>query len=183
MKKMLFVCCLAVLMGQLWADYYPLAVGHRWEYGPGMTEEIIGTEVINGKTYYLRRVITETEQITKERVENGIVYQHAGLGEIEMYKLNANVGEEWPVMLIGTAEMVSRSAQVTVPAGTYTNCLHIKMSLVGSIIELWFADNVGIVKQKFTSEGVVVEVGLTRFSPGDVSISQKSWGQIKEMFK
>jgi hypothetical protein len=75
-----------------------------------------------------------------------------------IFKLNAAPGEVWPIEAEALTyaiegKMLSRNEEVKVEAGTFTNCLQIKITItcMGNVdlrYWYWFAPNVGIVKGK-----------------------------------
>jgi hypothetical protein len=188
MKKLLFVLGVLLLVGNIEADsdYYPLAVGNRWNYGDRV-EEIVGTEVIDGKTYFLRRIsgfrLPGEPEIQRERVVgSNVYYWFPSSGEERVLKLNASEGEEWTFE--GGRAFCLGFMDVETPSGNYQNCLEIEVSFLeddGTISyrrKLVLAQNVGIVVDW------EMELWLREFtSPSQAGENEKSWGKIKTLFK
>ncbi|MFH1612342.1 MAG: hypothetical protein ABIB46_01205 [bacterium] len=187
MLKKSIILVFLFCIGILYADYFPLNIGNKWEYSISgyiiSYDEITGIEVINGKTYYIQKD-SYGNIIDKLRAENNNVYYYYSSinNDLLLYKFNANVGEKWNLNM---SEMVSRTETVITPAGTYTNCLHIVYFYPYSTtkIEYWFADNIGIVKKRFWNNENSTELLLAKSTIIPLSISDTNWGSIKSLFK
>jgi hypothetical protein len=107
----------------------------------------------DGTVYYLGEDV--------DIYENGLVVSHEGawLYGVHTDKLgilmpaNPQIGDKFraedvPGITRENNEVVSLSETVTVPAGTYTNCLKIKEITGGEVEYKYYAPNVGVVKEE-----------------------------------
>lgn len=162
------------------ADFFPVNVGAVWQYAAHddknawvMTMLVSGTATIQGARgpYFVIERLDVTgapdaqrfQQANLLRVARDSVYLFGGTDirtgkKVEyLFFKEAVVGAEWSyVMLDGTRrflKVTDRPAQVKVPAGTYTGCLHYLDSLNGSFVvgkdvlaQTWVCPGTGAVK-------------------------------------
>lgn len=158
------------------ATYFPLQVGNKWIYtsfisGEYRTDEIIGSEMIDNNTTFIKQRI-------EAPTDGYIDYFWLGYGSssVETYRIQSNmgletpydfsppatliplepeVGDKWtwgiPGMVTNECEVLSVTETVTVPAGTFSNCLSIKQTeqpVSGGTKEriYYYARGVGMVK-------------------------------------
>ena len=162
------------------ADFFPVHVGAAWQYAAHddknsrvMTMLVSGTAAIPGArgSYFVVERLDVTgapdaqryQQANLLRVTRDSVHLFGGTdirtgNKLEyLFFKEAVVGTEWSyVMLDGTKrflKVADRPAQVKVPAGTYTGCLHYLDSLNGSfavgkdvLAQTWICPGTGAVK-------------------------------------
>ena len=171
------------------ADYFPLSVGNRWVYSPSYgdkgdrVDSIIGSETINDTlTYILNRQEALDDNYNEKRwmfkdssyVKFCRVWSNEGIDPaitlnppLIVIALEPKVGETWKwEMDVGSAHfkatflVESVSDSLTVPAGTFTSCVKVRMldevtqnsTTDTNYRRIWFAPNVGpIVYEKYTT--------------------------------
>lgn len=135
-------------------DYFPLEVGNQWVYTPSYgdgdrIDTIVGTEVVNGTfTYIWKREESAPDNYHEKRwmAKDGFdlkVYKFWGnMGADPAVlmtppwtqdKLNPVVGDTWlyegdfgDIHLKATSYVESINDTVTVPAGTFNNCIRVR---------------------------------------------------------
>jgi len=155
--------------------YYPLAVGADKFFAGKLTnfsisEKIIGTETLNGKSYFkienTRIIENQGEETTVlyERISDNIVYLMRSSGKEEpLFNFNLKPFEPWQVyhttedwgISTRTITIVAEGVTVEVPAGRFDNCIVYEMtnySFLGSefqrnISTYWMAPDIGVVKR------------------------------------
>ena len=136
------------------ADYFPLQVGNRWVYTPSYgngdrIDTIVGTETVNGiSTYIWKREEAapdnyhEKRWIAKSGPDLKVYKMWGNMGANPatlfnppwiMDKLNPSVSDTWVVEgdfndihFKSTFYVESITDVVTVPAGTFTNCIRVR---------------------------------------------------------
>jgi len=164
------------------ADYFPLQVGNRWTYSPSYGDKgdrvdtIVGTETVNGTfTYIWNRQEAPDDNYNEKRwyakddsyVKFYRIWGNEGLdppfnpiSPWRVFKLNPIVGDTWiseadfgAFDFKTTYYVESTTDDVTVPAGTFSNCVRVRelneMTL-GNQTEYeyekhWYAPSVGPV--------------------------------------
>ncbi|MBT4483393.1 MAG: hypothetical protein HOC71_06920 [Candidatus Latescibacteria bacterium] len=151
-------------------DYFPLGTGSSWAYErtidsqepSDQTVSVTGTETINEKTYTVMSS-GYSDYFSVFRIENNTVYTHAENEDKEYLKFGVDRGSKWAITSIRgkilSATFIDTET-VSVPAGTYEDCLHFELNLpLGETsyekTDLWYARNVGLVR----AEKVVVSMG------------------------
>ena len=151
-------------------EYFPLDTGSTWTYerrtdggAPNdHTVSVIGTETVNDKTYTVMSS-GYSDYFNAFRIENNTVYTHAENEDKEYLKFGVDRGSKWAITSIRgkilSATFIDTET-VSVPAGTYEDCLHFELNLpLGETsyekTDLWYARNVGLVR----AEKVVVSMG------------------------
>jgi len=161
-------------------DFYPLAVGNRWEMqssstltttiyqptestttttGPAIssTLEITGIEkMASGEDVFVIGTTTAGVSMTLyARKDGSSLYQYVSMSDTEAFytePLDLKAGTTWSSTSMGvtsTSKVEEEGVTVTVPAGTYTDCLAIsrKTSSPGSPTVMEYrANGVGVVK-------------------------------------
>jgi hypothetical protein len=164
------------------ADYFPLKVGNLWVYNPSYgdgnrVDKIIGTGKVGGRlTYIWRRTEAPPDNYIEKRwlakTSSAVkVYKYWGNegGVADPILLNPpwvqdelipKVGDSWsfqlsidPFTYTGHFYVESVNCKVTVPAGTFTNCVRIRqldeqndgVSTKLTYRKRWLAPNVGPV--------------------------------------
>jgi hypothetical protein len=181
------------------ADYFPLSVGNRWVYSPSFgdkgdrVDSIIGSETINDiLTFIWNRQEAPDDNYNEKRwifkdssyVKVCKIWGNEGIDPAIMLNppliiiaLEPKVGDTWKWEVdIGSTHfkatfyVESVSDSLTVPAGTFRNCVKLRQldeATENSITDtdyrrIWFAPNVGpIVYEKYTTNW------------GSVTISQR----------
>ena len=163
------------------ANYFPLEVGNKWIYssfvqGAYRNDEIIGTEIINGSTTYIKeRVEPAPDNYDEKRwlaydsssvlifriwgnegTDPAIDFSPPGIE----YKLSPQVGDEWSfgILNLGAVdyEVLSVNDTVTVPAGVFTKCIKIMVTETpsGKIHIKHYAPEVGMIRNEQPGEWV-----------------------------
>lgn len=157
------------------ANYFPLSVGNQWAYVRvgqtiGTVQKILvdvsakmspsGSTVVfyqlnnyNGKSHWVRQdaggVVSEYENVPGAFPYLWYIMSAAAGSSWRMH-IDTTVPEVIPGSNFATLTMISRSETVRVPAGIFTNCLHIKFKtsvMDAGITDEWFAPGVGLVKR------------------------------------
>ena len=154
--------------------YYPLAVGADKFFAGKLTnfsisEKIIGTETLNGKSYFkienTRIMENQGEETTVmyERVSDNIVYLMRSSGKEEpLFNFNLKPFEPWQAyrttedwgISTRTVTIVADGVTVEVPAGRFDNCLVYEMTNYSflenkfqrNVSTYWMAPDIGVVK-------------------------------------
>jgi len=180
------------------ADYYPLDLGYCWEYtgsevepgGVRLAQEITLTVsclrqvVAIGEVWYELRVqFTDPQQAPRY-----MYFQHDDEGLRELYADDSTIYKLKTPILVGTQwdddqdpqhtfEIESVTDEVTVPAGTFENCVKVHEHNVVQggddwDIFAWFKAGVGVVKSEYseidpdTGEEVWIYQELVAYSVG-----------------
>ncbi|MCX5847110.1 MAG: hypothetical protein NTW12_12275 [Deltaproteobacteria bacterium] len=202
------------------ADYFPLSVGNTWIYYPSFgangnrVDTVIGEEAINGiHTYIWNRQEAPNDNYNEKRwiaTDNSGVkvykyWDNEGADPAVIinppwvtFKSNPNVGDTFigefepysGIRYTVTSYIESVSETVTVPAGSFTNCVRIKVlnemtensnkTAVGWYRE-WYAPNIGrVIYGKYsanwgsaTTTQQLIGFSVTRGLPGDVNSDGK----------
>lgn len=171
------------------ADYYPLAVGYKWEMdvvttitttmyqptestmvqGPDTVKtvsEVIGTDKLtSGEDVFVVKSTTSDTIVDTTYIRKGTdsLYVYNTKGDtVASYvePLELKVGTKWTqtidTVTTFTYDVIADTAAITVPAGTYTNCLVIKITTTPALPATtqfeYRAKDVGMVKRTFHSE-------------------------------
>lgn len=162
-------------------NYFPLEVGNKWIYssfvqGKYRNDEIIGTEIINGSTTYIKERIEPAPDNYHEKqwlaydissVLMFRIWSNEGADPaidlsppVIVYKLSPQVGDKWSFGIpnLGTVsyEVLSVNDTVTVPSGTFTNCIKIMKTETpsGKIRLHHYAPEVGMIRKELQGEWV-----------------------------
>ncbi|NLM42618.1 MAG: hypothetical protein GX201_01140 [Clostridiales bacterium] len=148
--------------------YYPLAVGNQWEYeGVGnefaeYTQKVIYSKdnkyqvmIDNGGTitaniYVLRdESLVRTYSEAEVYDEKNVLDEESNMEDI-IIKLPLKVGTKWESQG-NQCEITDIDATVTVPAGTFDNCIVIKVTYKesGAFSNLYYCKEVGLVKSEY----------------------------------
>lgn len=166
--------------------YYPLKAGSTWTYevqGGPITVKVAGTETVKGAPAFKLETTagnkvsaTEVVGLTKEGIVRYNVNGLAPEKEILFLPIDPAATKEWSVdtkvqgqEIKGTFKVTKE--KVTVPAGTYEDCFHVKgadMKIGGTTttVEYWFAKDVGVVKLKFTLGSQDATLELKEYKAG-----------------
>lgn len=153
-------------------NYFPLDVGDKWIYtsfvpGKYRTDEIIGTEIINGVTTFIEEGIEPAPDNFHEKL--WLAYDSSSVLIYRIWnnegadpaidvtppgawlRLSPQVGDTWALTgsSIGTlnVEVLSINDTVTVPAGTFNNCIKVQFtSSSGDTSIKYYAPGVGVVR-------------------------------------
>ncbi len=179
------------------AAYFPLGIGHWWEYtgsevGPGairtqqedvtLTVSCVQQDVILAETWY-RLDVDYTEgrgYLFYQHDEEGLREWRGGEFPIHLLKQPLIAGQVWldPLDPEHYFAIESVTETVEVPAGTFNNCVRVREHVVTTeqgeydIVD-WYAVNVGRVKSKYldidpdTQEEVWVEQELMQYDLAD----------------
>ena len=133
-----------------------------------ISEKIIGTETLNGKSYFkienTRIIENQGEETTVlyERISDNIVYLFNDSGEKPLFNFNLKPFEPWQVyrtteewgISTRTITIVADGVTVEVPAGRFDNCLVYEMTNYSflenkfqrNVSTYWMAPDIGTVK-------------------------------------
>ncbi|MEG6520438.1 TapB family protein [Desulfotomaculum sp. 1211_IL3151] len=161
-------------------DFFPMTKGSTWEYqGEGNEYASFSREVLflqdnkaqlredNGGTVSIS-VLQVTDQEISRIYFQGEAYEDTNVINQEpndhtiILKLPLSVGTKWDVPH-GNREIVSINATVETPAGSFTNCIKVKVTQENSTIFEYFKQDVGLVKREFFSEGTQVTSSLETY--------------------
>lgn len=163
-------------------DYFPITPGSRWVYlGEGneyasYTQEAMYTEdnmaqfvSDNGGTVmtsifeihddYVKRVYQEGETYNPDN------YLKAGFtpnDDTILLQAPIKIGASW-TNSGSTREIVSVNSNVDTPAGSFDNCIKVKVSFENSTTYEYYHKNTGMIKSEFHSDGAVVTSTLEEF--------------------
>jgi len=150
------------------ADYYPLAVGNQWEYeGVGneyasYTQKVLYSKgnmyqvmIDNGGTISANIYVLNDESLIRiyseaEVYDEKNVLDEAGNMEDIIIKAPLEVGTKWERQG-NSYEITGTDATVTVPAGTFDNCIVIKATYKesGAFSNFYYCKGVGLVKSEY----------------------------------
>jgi hypothetical protein len=173
-------------------DYFPLAKGHMWEYAGefgdnkvSVTATVTALRAEAGKVTATRALVLTMVDQTRE-VEEELAADPAGVygspifdvksdPKVTLLKLPAKPRDAWTEKAkMGRAEVLVTSSvkepvEVKVPAGTFT-ALPVETGLLAEGealgITTWYADGVGMVKQKAVVGANTLTLQLKKFTPG-----------------
>jgi hypothetical protein len=135
----------------------PLAVGNKWIYDvydfppvgdPVQTLDsivVVGDSTVGAETRY--RLNLGTEQMVNRG--NGLWYKPSGTDQLYLqFAYPADVGAGWAAGVGGEISMtlVSKSAAITVPEGTYVCWQYVAEIIPTGITVYYVAPNVGIIR-------------------------------------
>lgn len=162
-------------------NYFPLEVGNKWIYssfiqGQYRHDEIIGTEIINGSATYIKERIEPSPDNYDEKRWLGYdsssvlifrIWSNEGADPAIDFsppvienKLSPQVGDKWsfgiPNLGKMTYKVLSINDTVTVPAGTFSNCLKIMDTATpsGKIHLKHYAPEIGMIRNEQPGEWV-----------------------------
>jgi hypothetical protein len=150
-------------------DYIPLKAGNKWVYeGEGSDFASYTQEVTHQKDgrYQLKTTAAGNTtiniyEVRDDSIANVYVAQgadgdknilsRADIADIVLLKLPIAVGTSW-VSEQNSYEIIQTDARVTVPAGTYDNCVVVRLTFAeGSTTLLYYKRGVGLVLSEFSN--------------------------------
>jgi hypothetical protein len=159
-------------------NYYPLQVGNKWVYtslvpGKYRNDEVTGTEIINGISAFIKERLEPSPDNNYEK--RWLVYDTSSVLLLRFwgnegadpaidfsppsieFKLSPQVGDKWSLFTRINFEVLSLNDTVTVPSGTFMNCIKIKDtdSVSGKVHLVHYAPNIGMIRNE--QPGVWVE--------------------------
>ncbi len=164
-----------VQVDQQKADPFPFALGNTWTLSDGedsiLSIKVLYTKIVGGTVtyalgpadveihpgYYARGVMA----LYKYGFENTLGQDYFFTRPAVFLDFAASPGDEWPVEDWGRVKLIDSGSVVTVPAGTFENCLQFEVFQdIGqgeeSIWYIWTTPGIGWVKCLF--EGIVWEL-------------------------
>jgi hypothetical protein len=180
-------------------DFFPSAVGNRWEYEAAYSPPLVGGRLaakafveidgrvaINGKEFFRRTTRIEGVPMPTGQKSSGYtrtaadgIYQVREVPEktpeFLLMPSVLKVGQRWSGMAGGMQFMGEVAAKETVQCGdkSYPDCLLIRSHVStkqGSVQQSqWLAAGIGMVRQKQEGWFGVIETHLTRFIPAEPS--------------
>jgi hypothetical protein len=150
-------------------DFLPLALENMWIYTDGQITDTLGvfdTLRIDGELTYTFGPKSEGSPGYMRKIGTAI-YQYGYVtpgGDDYIFDqpyvfvdFCAGAGTEWTVADWGTVQLFARGVTLTVPAGTFENCVHLKFDAESEISEMWFAPDVGPVQAKAVA-GTIIQI-------------------------
>lgn len=161
-------------------DFFPLSVGSTWDYeGEGNEYASFTREVLfasgdraqiredNGGTASAAVFKTSPDAVTR------IFFMGEAYGKdnflntepkenIIILKNPLQVGTKWEEPN-GTREIVDMSAKVDTPAGSFDECIKVKISSKDSTLYEFYKKDIGMVKREFKSGDTVVTSSLRKY--------------------
>jgi hypothetical protein len=128
--------------------YLPLETGNYWQFDNTDKKEIIGTKIINGKTFYSLKYLSDT---TYYRIENDKVFviEHTGSAAVK-FNLSANVNETWNFNSY-IVKMVSKTDTITINNQKIINCCHFYFNIPVAVDDehsIWLAPGIGFIQER-----------------------------------
>ncbi|MDH4210605.1 MAG: hypothetical protein OEV79_04085 [candidate division WOR-3 bacterium] len=193
MKKNLLLIPAAILIISCGAeedidDYHPLAVGLQWEYAVTQTDTIINTgvqtstitaEVSSPHGLLYEQVTSTTWDDTSTTAwldtsylqeKDGNVLFYSDLNDSEpdtLLVLPLVLGNTWTVRTEPWGDMTGEAVgleDVTLPAGTFTECWHVEYTGLNATGHSWFAIDVGLIEHQSVSSTSEFLKELTYFN-------------------
>ncbi|UCG31229.1 MAG: hypothetical protein JSV53_04945 [candidate division WOR-3 bacterium] len=175
MKKIILLMPAAILFINCGAeedidDYHPLAVGHQWEYAVTQTDTTVNdgvqistiTAEVSSPQGLLHEQVTSTiwddtstsawldTSYLQEKDGNVLFYSDLNDQEPDtLLVLPLALGNTWTVRTEPWGDMTGEAVgieDVTLSAGTFTECWHVEYTGLNATGHSWFAPNVGLVK-------------------------------------
>lgn len=162
-------------------QYMPMLVGYIWEYegeGNEYASYTLRVEYQEGNRFQLTRdnggtVIADIYEVRKDSLvhvyQAGESYDHTNLLNKEnnledvLIKLPIQVGNKW-VSEENSYEIIDTKANITVPYGTFKDCILIKRTYKdGGEDYLHYKDGIGLVQSEFRSGNFKVFSRLKNF--------------------
>jgi hypothetical protein len=179
------VLCGAALLGA--ADYFPLATGNAWVYKSSQgtsidtqTIEVGSAQLINGQEHY--NVIFLGRPVLLRASDDGtlLAYDAATGADKQWIAFGATEGQPFQTSIdacVKMAQIDSRSAKYSGPAGTYNNAAQLSFQLscadAGITSQTW-VPGIGLVQHSETTiagekryELMYATVGATRVDGGE----------------
>jgi hypothetical protein len=142
-------------------DYFPLAVGNQWVYvqrgfaaGGQITVQVTNAGQFNGVTYFELSGLS-AEPVWVRRTSAGEIVQWDRAGDRLWYAFGSPAGASWrpqlPVPCTEQADLMTRGADVEVPAGRFPSALVIRYGngscADAGLLEEAFAAGVGLLRR------------------------------------
>ena len=166
--------------------YYPLAVGNQWEYeGVGneyatYTQKVVYSKdnkyqimIDNGGTISANIYVINDESLIRTYSEaevydeKNVLDEESNMEDI-IIKLPLKVGTKWESQG-NQCEITDIDATVTVPAGTFENCIIIKKIYKesGASSNFYYCKGVGLVKSEYIDDDSEVSSSLRNYKLSD----------------
>jgi len=171
-------------------DYYPLVEGNKWQYVANVngtkaevTTAVTAVKKKKGKVTATISTLSRDGSDIEEEISSDAkgVYRNSISGvkpdrPLTIIKYPIKSGDTWSETLkssgmdVEVETTVGKQVAVKVPAGTFKT-YPVDMTLTIGAQELkvttWYADGVGIVKQKVTVGELDLTMELKKFTPGE----------------
>lgn len=172
-------------------DYFPLKAGSTWTYqGAGneyasferQVEYVkndfaqvreanggtISASIYQASNQAVTRVYTRGESYNSKNILDGGFTSNDNTVIIQGPIKN---GSNWQNDDNIKRRIVSLQAKIDTPAGTFSNCLHIRMDGPDYIIHEYYGKGVGLIKREFVSNGETISSTLQNYRIGTVKTS------------
>lgn len=161
-------------------DFFPVSVGSTWEYeGEGNEFASFGREVLfaSGDRAQIREDNGGTVSAAVFKISPDAVSRIFFMGEAYgkenflnnnpkedtiILKAPLQVGTKWEEPN-GTREIVDMSVKVDTPAGSFDECIKVKISSKDSTLYEFYKKDIGMVKREFNSGDTVVTSSLKEY--------------------
>jgi hypothetical protein len=128
-------------------DYLPLEVGNYWQLDYTDKEEIIGTKIINNKTYFILVSLNDTTYLRKE---NDKIFAIENMADESIkFDLSANVHDTWKYDLYNVT-LVSKTDSITINNYKIYNCYQFYFDVPIMVDEehsIWLAPGIGFIQE------------------------------------
>ena len=133
-------------------DYLPLEVGNYWQLDNMDKIEIVGTKLIDNRTYYLLQFLNDTMYY---RIENDKVFviEQKENPSIK-FDLSAEVNETWNYFSC-TVKLISKTDTININNQKILNCYHFYFDVPDMIDEehsTWLAPGIGFIQEQCDGE-------------------------------
>jgi hypothetical protein len=127
-------------------DYFPLEIGNYWQFENSGKKEVIGTDTIDSKAYFILATNNDTSYYRK--VNNKIYVTEYGEDEGLKFDLNANINDTWSYGTY-TVKLVSKSDTMKINGHKITGCYQFFFDVPEWIDEehtIWLAPGIGFIQ-------------------------------------
>lgn len=133
-------------------NYLPLEIGNYWTFEVGLgsvsRDSVEGAVSVSDTNYYKFTQFWFTPNRLVRLDDQNQLWERLGDADVLRFKFNAAVGDTWSYP-DGLMVMESRNDTITVPAGTFPNCLRIHYYFNGADNDWdeWYAPEIGPAKR------------------------------------
>jgi hypothetical protein len=129
-------------------NYLPLKSGNYWQLDYTDREEIVGTKIINNKTYYLLQYQNDTSYY---RIENDKIFViENNQNESVKFNLRANVNDTWNYNSY-KVKLTSKTDIITINGHKIINCYQFFFDVPVMVDEehsIWLAPGIGFIQEQ-----------------------------------
>ena len=129
-------------------DYFPLEIGNYWQLDYSDRKEIIKTETIDNKTYF---VLVYNKDTAFYRTENNkIIVKNSPHSEAVKFDLTANENDTWSYNS-WTVKLVSKTDTIVIKDKKVINCYHFYFDIPMMADDehgIWLAPGIGYIQEQ-----------------------------------